>query len=124
MSDPTQRATNWYSPRGMPKQGQSCAGFDCAGGLEQTEGLSNKNYKPGWAKRCINISGVISMHQSTSISLVFAQPTSNSIDVKRSFVVNRYIFPSLVSFIDFIIFLLFRNICHETFFHLNAPMVT
>ena len=58
--DNTEGANHWYSPNKMPKEGDSCAGFDCGGGLEQTPGLSKKNYKPSWAKedKYIDISGV------------------------------------------------------------------
>ncbi len=60
VKDWTAGANHWYSPRSMPKEGDSCKGFDCSGGLEQTEGLSKRNYRPGWAAKCpyINIAGV------------------------------------------------------------------
>jgi hypothetical protein len=50
IKDISQGANHWYSPRGMPKEGESTQGYDCGGGLEQTDGLSKKNYKPSWAK--------------------------------------------------------------------------
>ena len=42
-------ATNFYSPQGMPRQGQSTDGYDVGGGLEETPGLNSPNYRPGWA---------------------------------------------------------------------------
>ena len=47
--DNTGGATNFYSPQGMPRQGQPTAGYDVGGGLEETPGLNSPNYRPGWA---------------------------------------------------------------------------
>lgn len=47
--DTTWGATHFYSPCSMPKEGELVHGFDTSGGLEHTAGLSNKNYRPGWA---------------------------------------------------------------------------
>lgn len=60
ISDPTKGANHWYSPRSMPKEGQETKGYDVKGGLEQVEGVSKKNYKPGWAdsKKEVHIAGV------------------------------------------------------------------
>jgi hypothetical protein len=67
VSDPTEGANHWYSPRSMPKESQSslCKKpvgtgiMDCSGGLETVCGTT-KNYKPSWATadRQIIISGV------------------------------------------------------------------
>ncbi|CAF1167122.1 unnamed protein product [Adineta steineri] len=56
LSDPTQGANRWYSPRLMPQESESakCRGpigsgsIDCGGGLETHCGTS-RNYKPSWA---------------------------------------------------------------------------
>ncbi len=47
--DTTHGATHFYSPRSMPMEGDALQGFDTGGGLEQTLGLTSKNYRPGWA---------------------------------------------------------------------------
>ncbi len=48
--DPTGGADHFYSPRSMPKAGESTVGFDTAGGLEgPVAGLDQPNYRPGWA---------------------------------------------------------------------------
>ena len=49
VNDISQGATHFYSPRSMPKEGESTKGYDVGGGLEQTPGLGNKNYKPSWS---------------------------------------------------------------------------
>jgi hypothetical protein len=48
-TDPTNGATHYYSPRGMPAEGQNTTGFDVAGGLETTSGLNAQHYRPGFA---------------------------------------------------------------------------
>jgi hypothetical protein len=48
VADPTAGATHYYSPRSMPKQGESTAGYDVGGGLEQVAGLNQQSYRPGW----------------------------------------------------------------------------
>ena len=48
-------ATHWYSPRSMPKEGDETKGFDVGGGLEQTTGLSKKNYRPKWASTMTHV---------------------------------------------------------------------
>ncbi len=62
--DPTLGATHFYSPCSMPKAGEPVLGFDISGGLEQTAGLSNKNYRPGWATTYepVVVSGVRPTH--------------------------------------------------------------
>ena len=47
--DLTDGATHFYSPRSMPFEGDETKGFDGRGGLEQIDGLKNKNYRPSWA---------------------------------------------------------------------------
>ena len=49
ISDPTDGATHFYSPRRMPKEGQTTTGFDVGGGLELVPPLKEKNYRPSWA---------------------------------------------------------------------------
>ncbi len=64
MPDTTWGATHFYSPYSMPKAGEPVRGFDTGGGLEQTAGLSNKNYRPGWAAAYepVVVSGVRPTH--------------------------------------------------------------
>ena len=47
--DNTGGATHFYSPQIMPREGGSTAGYDVGGGLERTEGLSSRNYRPSFA---------------------------------------------------------------------------
>jgi hypothetical protein len=49
IQDPSDGCTHFYSPRSMPKEGESSEGFDVAGGLEQSGTLSKKNFRPSWA---------------------------------------------------------------------------
>jgi hypothetical protein len=48
--DPSCGATHFYSPRSMPKEGESTYGCACDGGLEWTPGLSERNYCPSWSE--------------------------------------------------------------------------
>ncbi|MFC7081110.1 hypothetical protein [Halorussus caseinilyticus] len=48
--DPSCGATHFYSPRSMPKEGDSTSGCACGGGLEWTPGLSERNYCPSWSE--------------------------------------------------------------------------
>jgi hypothetical protein len=50
LADPTNGATHFYSPMNMPKEGQQPGSADIGGGLEQSEDLPNKNYRPGYTK--------------------------------------------------------------------------
>ena len=50
ISDLSQGATHFYSPISMPMEGESTTNYDVGGGLEQTPGLPNRNYCPGWSK--------------------------------------------------------------------------
>jgi uncharacterized protein DUF4157 len=61
--DTTSGANRWWSPDSMPKEGESCAGMDCKGGLVTVKDLTGKNrkvYSPSWAKDMtrVKISGV------------------------------------------------------------------
>ncbi|WP_394347995.1 SH3 domain-containing protein [Natronorubrum halophilum] len=49
VSDNSGGATHFYSPMSMPKEGEDTSGYDTSGGLEWTEGLDRRNYRPGWA---------------------------------------------------------------------------
>ena len=55
ITDPSSGATHFYTPRIMPKKGQSTAGVDVAGGLETTPGVVDEdgrpvqNYRPSFA---------------------------------------------------------------------------
>jgi hypothetical protein len=49
INDISEGATHFYSPRSMPKEGESTTGHDVGGGLEQTPGLDKKNYRPSWS---------------------------------------------------------------------------
>jgi len=53
VADNSAGATHFYSPRSMPKEGDEnkpgFERFDTRGGLEKTEGVEKKNYKPSWA---------------------------------------------------------------------------
>lgn len=49
IADNTAGATHYYSPRTMPKEGESTEGYDVGGGLESTAGLLKRNYRPSWA---------------------------------------------------------------------------
>lgn len=42
INDIREGATHFYSPRSMPKEGESTTGRDVGGGLEQTPGLDKK----------------------------------------------------------------------------------
>jgi hypothetical protein len=42
-------STHFYSPMSMPKEGDDTSGYDTDGGLESTDGLDRRNYRPGWA---------------------------------------------------------------------------
>ena len=46
ITDPTSGATHFYTPRIMPKKGQSTAGVDVAGGLETTPGVVDEDGRP------------------------------------------------------------------------------
>lgn len=52
--DPTNGATHFYTPRIMPKKGDTTTGIDVGGGLESVPGVVDKtgkavqNYRPGW----------------------------------------------------------------------------
>ncbi|HSS96598.1 MAG TPA: hypothetical protein VLK33_06205, partial [Terriglobales bacterium] len=51
--DPTGGAIKWYSPRSMPKDGDSCKGVDCDGGLiteTNDAGKTVKAYAPSFHK--------------------------------------------------------------------------
>ncbi|MCR4317954.1 MAG: hypothetical protein NUW37_16545 [Planctomycetes bacterium] len=62
VNDPSCGATHFYSPRGMPQEGEPTEGSDVGGGLEQTPGLGQRNYRPGWSVDPdfprVNIAGV------------------------------------------------------------------
>ena len=47
--DPTNGATHYYSPRTMPQEGEETTGYDVGGGLEQVDGLQQRNYRPSWS---------------------------------------------------------------------------
>ena len=47
--DPTGGATHFFSPMGMPKEGEATGGYDIGGGLHEVEGISGKVYFPSWA---------------------------------------------------------------------------
>ena len=55
ISDPTHGATNFYSPKDMPKEGGDTSKTDVSGGLEDVPGVFDKkgqhvkNYRPGWS---------------------------------------------------------------------------
>lgn len=46
---PIANIVNFYSPISMPKEDDSVKGFDVAGGLEQVDGLAQRNWRPSWA---------------------------------------------------------------------------
>ena len=46
--DPTGGATHFFSPIGMPKEGEPTGGYDIGGGLHEVEGISGKVYFPSW----------------------------------------------------------------------------
>ena len=77
ISDPTDGATHFYSPRRMPKEGQATAGFDVGGGLELVPPLKEKNYRPSWAASFLPVivSGtrphVYKFHKATGTGPVF-----------------------------------------------------
>ena len=48
ISDPTHGATHFFSPRSMPKEGQSTEGFDVGGGLHEVPGLTVRVHFPSW----------------------------------------------------------------------------
>jgi uncharacterized protein DUF4157 len=51
--DITGGAVKWFSPRSMPKKGDSCADMDCKGGLitvTDDAGKAREAYAPGWHK--------------------------------------------------------------------------
>lgn len=49
VTDNSGGATHFYSPMSMPKEGEDTSGYDTDGGLESTDGLDRRNYRPGWA---------------------------------------------------------------------------
>lgn len=49
IGDNSNGATHYYSPRSMPKEGDATSGYDVGGGLEQTQGVNGRNYKPSWS---------------------------------------------------------------------------
>jgi hypothetical protein len=51
--DPTQGATHFFSPIGMPKEGESTTGFDVGGGLHAVPGLAKKVYFPSWTTKLV-----------------------------------------------------------------------
>jgi Domain of unknown function (DUF4157) len=62
-SDTTGGAIKWFSPRSMPKKGESCQGVDCRGGLISVRNESDKIqkvYAPAWHKSMtyVSVSGV------------------------------------------------------------------
>ena len=46
IADPTAAATHFYTPRIMPKKGETTVGVDVAGGLETTPGVVGDDGKP------------------------------------------------------------------------------
>lgn len=48
--DPTGGATHFFSPIGMPKEGESTTGFDTGGGLHEVPGIAKKVYFPSWTE--------------------------------------------------------------------------
>jgi hypothetical protein len=48
IQDPTGGATYFFSPRGMPKEGESTTGFDTGGGLHSVPGIDGEVYFPSW----------------------------------------------------------------------------
>lgn len=46
--DITNGSTHFFSPRSMPKEGDSTKGFDVKGGLIEVEGIEKKVYSPSW----------------------------------------------------------------------------
>jgi hypothetical protein len=58
-SDTTGGAIKWFSPRSMPKEGESCQGVDCDGGLISVKDASDKIqkvYAPAWHKTMTYVS--------------------------------------------------------------------
>jgi hypothetical protein len=56
ITDPSDGATHYYSPKTMPKEGQPTSGYDVGGGLELVPPLKEKNYRPSWAGAFVEIS--------------------------------------------------------------------
>ena len=50
VEDTTSGATHFFSPISMPKEGDSTAGFDTGGGLNDVAGIDKKAYFPSWIK--------------------------------------------------------------------------
>ncbi|MCR4318573.1 MAG: peptidoglycan-binding protein [Planctomycetes bacterium] len=59
VADNSQGATHFYSPQSMPMEGDPPRG-DTGGGLEQTTGVSRRNYVPSWAPGYtrVNVNGI------------------------------------------------------------------
>lgn len=58
-SDTTSGAIKWSSPRSMPREGISCKGVDCGGGLIEVNddsGATQKVYAPSWHKTMTYVS--------------------------------------------------------------------
>ena len=57
-NDITNGAIKWFSPRKMPKKGESCKNYDCSGGLiTVTDNQGNKQnvYAPGFHKTMTDV---------------------------------------------------------------------
>ncbi len=50
IGDPTGGATHFFSPRGMPKEGEPTSGYDVGGGLHEVPGIPQRVYFPSWTK--------------------------------------------------------------------------
>ena len=48
--DATGGATHFFSPIGMPKEGESTTGFDIGGGLHEVPAIAKKVYFPSWTQ--------------------------------------------------------------------------
>jgi hypothetical protein len=53
IQDPTGGATYFFSPRGMPKEGELTVGFDTSGGLHSVPGIAKRVYFPSWTETTV-----------------------------------------------------------------------
>jgi len=63
--DPTGGALYFFSPRGMPKEGEDTQGYDVGGGIHTVPGTTDKVYFPSWAKPTKEIDENTKSYQTT-----------------------------------------------------------
>jgi Tol biopolymer transport system component len=66
LTDPTDGALYFFSPKSMPKEGENVQGYDVGGGLHIVPGTLYKVYFPSWAEPSKEINEDTKSYQTTS----------------------------------------------------------